>query len=123
MISQTSLPQDSPAGQRYVSVYALHAGSIFLPDSDVFEDSIGKDGGLTVPSFAFLIDHEVHGKFMFDLGLRKVCVFFAVSPRYSFDAREGRERLPTSMGRDSDRAQGGLFKECRRSPAGRRRPT
>ncbi|EED80741.1 predicted protein [Postia placenta Mad-698-R] len=71
MISQTSLPQDSPAGQRYVSVYALHAGSIFLPDSDVFEDSIGKDGGLTVPSFAFLIDHEVHGKFMFDLGLRK----------------------------------------------------
>lgn len=67
------LPSDS-SGQKFVSVSALHAGTLYLPDSDVFEDSIGKSPstGSYVPSFAFLIEHEVHRKMMFDLGLRKV---------------------------------------------------
>jgi len=68
--ANVTLPADS-ADQKYVSVSALHVGSLYLPDGEVFEDSIGKDTGSTVPSLAFLIEHEVHGRLMFDLGLRK----------------------------------------------------
>lgn len=65
-----SFPQDSP-GQRYVSVYALHAGSLFPPHVEAFGDSIRQSGSLKAPSFSFLVEHEVHGRLLFDLGLRK----------------------------------------------------
>ncbi|PCH35012.1 Metallo-hydrolase/oxidoreductase [Wolfiporia cocos MD-104 SS10] len=58
-------------GQKYVLVYALHAGSFYLPDKEVFEDSLEAKTGSQVPSFAFLIEHDVHGRLMFDPGLRK----------------------------------------------------
>ncbi|KAH9923581.1 hypothetical protein B0H21DRAFT_840819, partial [Amylocystis lapponica] len=60
-------------GQNHVVVYALHAGSLYLPDKEVFEDAIHdrSNAGSKVPSFAFLIEHSEHGKILFDLGLRK----------------------------------------------------
>ncbi|KAH9916036.1 uncharacterized protein B0H18DRAFT_1087400 [Fomitopsis serialis] len=64
-------PLPDVPGQRYVSVYALHAGSVFLPDREVFDDSLDTDTGSKVPSFAFLIQHGQRGKLLFDLGLRK----------------------------------------------------
>lgn len=66
------LPSSDSEGQKFVSVYAIHAGSIYLPDKEVFEDSLDKHSGSKVPSFAFLIEHSEHGRLMFDLGLRKV---------------------------------------------------
>lgn len=65
------IPLPDVPGQRYVSVSALHAGSVFLPDREVFDDSLDTDTGSKVPSFAFLIQHGQHGKLLFDLGLRK----------------------------------------------------
>lgn len=65
------LPSDIP-GQRYVLVHALCAGSFYLPDREVFDDALDTDTGSKVPSFSFLIEHEQHGRILFDLGLRKV---------------------------------------------------
>ncbi|KZT07050.1 uncharacterized protein LAESUDRAFT_736609 [Laetiporus sulphureus 93-53] len=56
------LPLDS-GKQVYVTVYALHAGSFFLQDKEVFEGSLGY--------FAFLVEHPSYGRLMLDLGLRK----------------------------------------------------
>ncbi|KAK7062702.1 hypothetical protein VNI00_000190 [Paramarasmius palmivorus] len=60
-------------GQNYVQCAAIVAGSIWLPDREVFEDSIDfdVDVGRRVPSLCFLIEHKEHGKLLFDLGLRK----------------------------------------------------
>ncbi|ESK92506.1 metallo-beta-lactamase superfamily protein [Moniliophthora roreri MCA 2997] len=69
---QPHLPVDAER-QKYVQCSAIAAGSIWLPDRGVFEDSIDcdVDVGRRVPSLCFLIEHEDHGKLLFDLGLRK----------------------------------------------------
>ena len=72
--SDRPLPSDAP-GQRYVLVHAMCAGSFHLPDREVFDDALDTDTGSKVPSFAFLLEHEEHGKILFDLGLRKVPLF------------------------------------------------
>ena len=69
--STRPLPSDVP-GQPYVLVHALCAGSLYLPDREVFDDALDTDTGSKVPSFTFLIEHEQHGKLLFDLGVRKV---------------------------------------------------
>lgn len=67
----TLLPSDS--AQSYVNLYALVAGTFWLSDADAFEDAL--ESGVTnkqrVPSLAFLIEHPIYGKVLFDLGLRK----------------------------------------------------
>ncbi|KAF7979826.1 hypothetical protein HWV62_40906 [Athelia sp. TMB] len=71
-----SLPADS-ASQTYVSVSAIPVGSLYLADKEVFEDMIHQESqqlkgtGRRVPSFSFLIQHEKHGRALFDLGMRK----------------------------------------------------
>ncbi|KAF9261631.1 Metallo-hydrolase/oxidoreductase [Marasmius fiardii PR-910] len=66
------LPADVQ-GQTYIRCSALAAGFFWLSDRDVFEDSIDTDFnvGSKVPSLCFLLEHERHGKLLFDLGLRK----------------------------------------------------
>ncbi|KAH7922806.1 Metallo-hydrolase/oxidoreductase [Leucogyrophana mollusca] len=71
-----SLPQDSTS-QTFLSVSVIRAGEFFIPDEEVFDDSISTDrnspnkAGSKVPSFAFLLEHPTYGKLLFDLGLRK----------------------------------------------------
>lgn len=67
------LPLDD-VEQSYTRVSAIAAGYLFLLDGEVFDDSIGSTSGSKVPSFSFLIEHPKHGKLLFDLGLRKVCL-------------------------------------------------
>ena len=69
------LPSDA-VSQRFVSVSAIPAGFIYLPDREVFEDSLDKDTGRKVPSFSFLVEHGEHAKILFDLGTRKVRIFW-----------------------------------------------
>jgi hypothetical protein len=71
------LPSD--AIQCFVSVSAIPAGFMYLPDKEVFEDSLDKDTGRKVPSFSFLVEHGEHTKILFDLGTRKVRIFWHFS--------------------------------------------
>ncbi|KZP07018.1 Metallo-hydrolase/oxidoreductase [Athelia psychrophila] len=74
--SDWSLPADT-ASQSYVSVSTIPVGSLYLADKWVFEDCAHQvSGGLggtgrRVPSFSFLVQHEQHGRLLFDLGQRK----------------------------------------------------
>ncbi len=74
-----SLPLDLPS-QNFVKVYALVAGTFLLADIDIFEDAI--DAKSThkqrVPTFSFLIQHPTYGRFLFDLGLKKVIPRFHI---------------------------------------------
>lgn len=78
-----SLPADT-ASQTYLSISAIPVGSLYLSDNQVFEDCAQQGPGVAngserlagtgrrVPSFSFLVQHEQHGRLLFDLGLRKV---------------------------------------------------
>ncbi|TFK51105.1 Metallo-hydrolase/oxidoreductase [Heliocybe sulcata] len=63
----------SAGGDTVVTVQALVGGHFWLPDREVFQDSVHlpAETGSQVPTFSFLITHPVHGKLLFDLGLRK----------------------------------------------------
>ncbi|KZP20337.1 Metallo-hydrolase/oxidoreductase [Athelia psychrophila] len=77
-----SLPADT-ASQTYLSISAIPVGSLYLSDNQVFEDCAQQGPGVAngserlagtgrrVPSFSFLVQHEQHGRLLFDLGLRK----------------------------------------------------
>ncbi|KAF9059358.1 beta-lactamase-like protein [Rhodocollybia butyracea] len=56
-----------------ITVSALIPGHFYLPHEDVFQDAFESkaSSGDIVPTFAFLLEHPSHGKYMFDLGLRK----------------------------------------------------
>ncbi|KAG7095019.1 hypothetical protein E1B28_005813 [Marasmius oreades] len=71
-MSYVELPSDVQ-GQSYIRCSALAAGFLWLPDREVFQDSLDLDTniGSKVPSLCFLLQHEQHGKLLFDLGLRK----------------------------------------------------
>ncbi|KAF7798134.1 hypothetical protein EIP86_009349 [Pleurotus ostreatoroseus] len=66
------LPADRP-NQTYVTVKALCAGRLDLPNSFCFEDCKDHPDSeyLDVPSFCFLVSHPTKGHAMFDLGIRK----------------------------------------------------
>lgn len=80
MANEWSLLADTPS-QAYISISVIPAGSLYLADKEVFQDCVhqGSDGlsgtGRRVPSFSFLLQHEKHGRLLFDLGLRKVRLF------------------------------------------------
>jgi hypothetical protein len=66
------MPSSFQAMLRFsVSVSAIPAGFIYLPDKEVFEDSLDKDTGRKVPYLSFLVEHGEHTKILFDLGTRK----------------------------------------------------
>ena len=71
----SSLPT-SP-GASPVEVFALPTGQLTHPDRWLFED--GDDDLLrvrsTYPDYSFLIRHPSGRNILFDLGLRKVCLF------------------------------------------------
>ena len=77
MAQPLQLPSDA-VSQPFVSVSAILAGFMYLPDKEVFEDSLDKETGRKVPSFSFLVEHSEHGKVLFDLGTRKVRIFHAL---------------------------------------------
>ncbi|KDQ55047.1 hypothetical protein JAAARDRAFT_159624, partial [Jaapia argillacea MUCL 33604] len=56
-----------------VKVYGINAGSLWWPYREVFQDSLQlpPEHGSTIPVFCFLIHHPEHGRYMFDLGIRK----------------------------------------------------
>ena len=72
-MSTISLPQDRE-NQVFISLKAIQAGEVFLPDSYVYGDcpDAPMTQGSRRPDFAFLLAHPTKGKLMFDLGLRKV---------------------------------------------------
>ena len=72
-MSTFNLPQDR-ANQAFISVKAIQAGDVYLPDAYVYSDCQGAPltQGTHAPDFAFLLVHPTKGKLMFDIGLRKV---------------------------------------------------
>ena len=58
--------------QQYLTVSAIPAGFFYLPDRQVFDDSLESDTGQKVPSLSFLLEHNTYGRILFDLGNRKV---------------------------------------------------
>ena len=69
------LPPDAKA-QTHVTVHAILAGGLYLPDKEVFQDSVHQppEVGAEVPFIAFMITHPTFGRALFDLGMRKVSV-------------------------------------------------
>lgn len=67
----TSRPATRNVG---VQIYSLIGGHFYLPHKEVFQDALDSNIGTgdTVPTFSFLIEHPTRGKYLFDLGLRKV---------------------------------------------------
>lgn len=73
VVMSASLPADAE-NQTYVTVHALLAGGLWLPQREVFQDSIDKSAelGSELPFIAFLVTHPTYGRVLFDLGMRKV---------------------------------------------------
>lgn len=70
-----ALPRDR-VDQVYVSMKAMKVGTMTLAERWVFQDAsdanIPDSVRITIPDYAFLIEHPTKGKAMFDLGMRKV---------------------------------------------------
>ncbi|KZT23544.1 Metallo-hydrolase/oxidoreductase [Neolentinus lepideus HHB14362 ss-1] len=70
---QAAAVELNATSERIVNLQALVPGHFWLPDREVFQDSIHLplETGSRVPTFSFLVTHPVYGKLLFDLGLRK----------------------------------------------------
>lgn len=65
-----TLPQAS-SSTAYVDITVIPAGNVVLPDYTLHEN--GTDEKITLPDYAFLIEHKALGKkAFFDLGVAKV---------------------------------------------------
>jgi hypothetical protein len=73
MAEEANLP--SPSVE--VKVFALPTGKLYLPDRWLFEDGDNnmRKAREFSPDFSFLISHPSGKHLLFDLGMRKVCIF------------------------------------------------
>jgi len=71
-MSAPHIPADVD-GQAFMIVKPILAGNLFLPDKEVFQDSIDLPDteGIHIPVFCFFLSHPTKGNVLFDLGVRK----------------------------------------------------
>jgi len=106
---QQSGPPSPPPDKATVSVHALSAGHFTLPEYQ-FVHPVSRDARKTVPSLAFLIQHENHqtGKktqIVFDLGLRRDIKRYAPPIQKHVETRQPMTTLPDVV---ESLARGGL---------------
>ncbi|PMD26872.1 Metallo-hydrolase/oxidoreductase [Hyaloscypha hepaticicola] len=99
----------APLNQNYVTVHALSAGSLTLPEHLFMQPSVGGASN-TVPSLAFLIQHydtktSKLERILFDLGLRKDLKQYPVPLQ---EYLESRQPLITEPDVSDSLAAGGL---------------